>query len=107
MAERKPPQVEFFLPGTSEKEVERLQTLADATQKEVVAETANQAPVEQDDPDALLDAFVRQQAPLIDGKVDVDVAHEAKQARHNTHLTQLRMIELEKRRQRRAKRGEA
>lgn len=108
MAERKPPRVEFFIPGTSEKEVERLQKLAEAAERTVSSETARSVPPDrvEDDPDALLDSFVKEQAPLVDGKVDVDVAGEAKRTRHNTHRTQLRMIELEKRRQSRAKRGE-
>jgi hypothetical protein len=51
----------------------------------------------------MLDAFVKSQSVLAGSKIDVDVANEMKQARHNAHITQLRMIEMEKRRQRRDK----
>jgi hypothetical protein len=108
MTERKPPQApqpQFFIPGTSDKEIERLQKQAEQTEAQVSAEAARSVPpaAAEDDPDALLKSFVESQKPLIDSKVDVDVAGEALRTRHNTHLTQLRIIEMEKRRQRRAK----
>ena len=99
------PQADFFLPGTAEKEMERIQKVTDATERQVIeaAGTKIVLPGPEDDPEAMLDAFVKSQSVLAGSKIDVDVANEMKQARHNAHITQLRMIEMEKRRQRRDK----
>jgi hypothetical protein len=99
------PQAQFFLPNTAEKEIERIQKITEANEKQVIeaAGTKILLPEPEDDPEAMLDSFVQSQAALAGSKVDVDVANEMKQARHNAHVTQLRMIEMEKRRQRRDK----
>jgi len=99
------PQVDFFVPNTAEREIERIQKATAATEKLIETESARPRVVlpEVDDPEAMLDAFVKTQSVIAGSKIDLDVAAEMKQARHNAHITQLRLIEMEKRRLRREK----